>query len=257
MSNKTNKVEKRTIREGDFIYIDYTAKVKENNKIIETTNEEIAKKARIYREDNTYLPRLVIVGKGTILSKVEKELIGANEGDKKTIIISPEEGFGKRDPKKIRVIPAVELSKRGIIPRPNMRVEVNGKIATVRSVGSGRVQLDFNHPLAGKTLIYDVEIKKILERPFSKIEALTKRWIPDITDNDYSINVKEDYINIIFSDNILLQEKLGAILREIALDVKRFLSNYNTVSFTINVPLKKKETKETPKETQKESQTQA
>src|SRR5438093_8242023 len=54
-------------------------------------------------------------------------------------------------------------------PLPVERIELDGRPAVVRAVGAGRVQVDYNHPLAGRTLIYDVSVEKVLEEENEKI----------------------------------------------------------------------------------------
>ena len=77
-----------------------------------------------------------------------------------TVEISPEKGFGQRDPQKIKRVPIKQLYAKEINPVVGAQIEFQGKDATVRSIGAGRVLLDFNPPLAGKTLIYDAHSNK-------------------------------------------------------------------------------------------------
>lgn len=95
---------------GDFILIDFVAKIKETGEIFDLTIEEIAKKENIYREDEIYEPMLVVFGEGWILEGLEEELIKMNPGEQKIIELPPEKAFGSRDPSKIKVIPARELT---------------------------------------------------------------------------------------------------------------------------------------------------
>ena len=91
---------------GDFLIIDYTAKVKDENRIIETTSVDEAKKAGIYDENEVYEPKLLILGEGWLLPSLEEEISKMNEGEERVIELPPEKAFGLRDPSKIRVIPA-------------------------------------------------------------------------------------------------------------------------------------------------------
>ena len=52
------------IEKGDFILIDYVAKVKETGEVFDTTTEEVAKKERLYKEGEIYESKLVVVGEG-------------------------------------------------------------------------------------------------------------------------------------------------------------------------------------------------
>ncbi|MCQ2410137.1 MAG: FKBP-type peptidyl-prolyl cis-trans isomerase [Elusimicrobiaceae bacterium] len=83
-------------------------------------------------------------GAGHIIPGLEKELLGMKVGDKKTVKVSPEEGYGIVHEEAIRRVP-----KEAIGGADHLKV------------GDKEVVLDFNHPLAGKELTFDVEIKEI------------------------------------------------------------------------------------------------
>jgi len=142
------------LQTGDFILIDYVGKVKETGEVFDTTIEEVAKKERLYKEGEIYEPKLVVLGEGWVLKALEDELLKLEVGKEATVEIPPEKAFGPRDPGKVKLVPLRRLTSKGITPQIGMRIEYDGKMATVRTVGAGRVQLDFNPPLAGKTLVY-------------------------------------------------------------------------------------------------------
>lgn len=228
------------MKKGDFILISYTASVKEDSKVISTNIEEEAKKAGLFEERRIYEPELVIVGKGWVLKGLDEELEKLEVGEEKVIEIPPEKAFGKRDPKKVRVVPARELSARGIIPRVNAEVEINGRRAIVRSVGGGRVVLDFNHPLAGKTIVYKVKVVKKLETIEEKIIELVHRWVPRIERKQISVKlINSDTTEITFPEAILSQERLELIQRGIARDIQRYIPAIKNVRFVVNVALQK------------------
>jgi hypothetical protein len=64
------------VNKGDFIYIEMTGKVEETNEVFETTEEETAKESGIFKEENVYGPRLVIVGDGFVLRGLDDKLPG-------------------------------------------------------------------------------------------------------------------------------------------------------------------------------------
>lgn len=228
------------IRKGDFILINYVAKVKEEDKVIDTNIEEEAKKAGIYDENKVYEPKLVIVGEGWVIKGLDEALEKFEVGEEKELEIPPEKAFGVRDPKKVRVIPAKELSHRGIIPRVNMRVEVNGKTAIIRSVGGGRVVLDFNHPLAGKTIVYKVKVIKKIETIEDKIRELVHRWLPGVNREKISIKVQNNDVQVHLPEEILSYERIGIIERGICRDIFKYISNVKRVSFIVTLEKKEK-----------------
>jgi len=233
------------IKRGDFVLISYVARVKEDGRVISTNMEEEAKKAGIYEEGRLYEPELVIVGEGWVLKGLDEELEKFEVGEEREVELPPERAFGKRDPSKIRVISARELSRRGIVPRVNMEVEVDGRRAIVRSVGGGRVVLDFNHPLAGKTIVYRVKIIKKLEGLDEKILELAHRWLPRLSKSKISVSVAEDGTAVIeLPEEVLGYERLGLIQRGITRDIERYLSNISAVRYVVTVKLRRQRASE-------------
>ena len=147
------------IQKSDFIVVDYTGKVKETGEVFDTTSEEIAKENKLYKEGDIYEPRLVVVGEGWVLKALDEALLGFKLNKKETVEISPENAFGNRDPEKVKLVPLRRLAARGINPKLGAQIEYDKRLATVRTMGSGRVTLDFNPPLAGKTLVYEVTVQ--------------------------------------------------------------------------------------------------
>lgn len=210
------------VKEGDFVLVDYVVCVKEEGTVVETNIEEEAKKAGIYDERIRYEPRLVIVGEGVFFEDVEKGLVGLEEGQEKEIELPPEKAFGLRDPNKVKTIPARELSRRGIVPRAGREIELeDGQRGRIIHVGGGRVVVDFNHPLAGKTLIYKVKVVKILKTLEEKVQGLVDRWLGGI--GGVKISSSNGVVELVMPEEALFVSGLGARLRGLTRDVKRAL----------------------------------
>jgi len=197
------------IKNQDFVLIDFIARIKETNKIFDLTDEETAKKENLFRKDIKYSPVLVIIGENTSLKGLEKSLIGKEVDQEYTIEIPPEEGFGKKDPKLIRIVPSRIFKEKNINPFPGLQVNIDNIIGTIRSVSGGRIIIDFNHPLAGKNLIYQIKIIKKLETDQEKTNALLEHYL-----KDYEIELKDTELTIKTKNNIqkqtaqLLEEKI-------------------------------------------------
>ncbi|CAB49667.1 FKBP-type peptidyl-prolyl cis-trans isomerase [Pyrococcus abyssi] len=250
------------VNRGDVIRINYTGRVKETGEIFDTTYEDVAKEAGIYNPKGVYGPVPIAVGAGHVIPGLDKRLIGLEVGKKYTIEVPPEEGFGLRDPKLIKVFTIGQFKKQGIIPFPGLEVEVTtesgrkmkGRIITV---SGGRVRVDFNHPLAGKTLVYEVEIVEKIEDPIEKIKALIELRLPMIDKDKLIIEVGEKEVRVEFNDQNIDSRTL--ILGEILLESDIKFLGYEKVEFkpSIEELLKPKQeqeeqTKET-KETKEES----
>ena len=219
------------LQKGDFILIDYIGKVKETGEVFDTTIEEIAKKERLYKEGEIYEPKLVVLGEGWVLKALEDEILKLDVGAKSTIEIPPEKAFGPRDPEKVRLVPLRRLVAKGITPQIGMRIEYEGKMATVRTVGAGRVQLDFNPPLAGKTLVYEVTVQKKLETKTEKINALIHRRIPIVDIEKFKLKITKTNITIEMPEDAFYIEGIQLAKRGIAMDIQKFFPEVTAVKF--------------------------
>ena len=217
---------------GDFVLIDYIAKVKETSEIFDTTMEEVAKKEKLYKEGETYEPKLIVIGEGWVLKALDENLPSLEPGKTAPVEIPPDKAFGNRDPEKVRLVPLRRLLAKNITPQLGMRVEFEGKLAIVRTMGAGRVQLDFNPPLAGKTLVYEVTAQKKLETKEEKLSALIHRRIPQVDASKFSVKTKKTALEIEVPEEAFYVEGLQAAKRGVALDVQKFFSEIDTVRFT-------------------------
>jgi peptidylprolyl isomerase len=220
------------LQKGDFIIIDYVAKVKETGEVFDTTSEETAKKERLYKEGEIYEPKLVVIGESWVLKALDENL-ESMEVDKATSVeLSPDKAFGGRDPAKVKRVSLRHLAAEGINPTLGMRVEHDGKMATVRAIGAGRVLLDFNLPLAGKTLVYNVTVKKKLETQEEKIAALIHRRTPAVEEAKFKFTVKTKTVNVEMPEDAFYLEGIQVAKRGIAMDIQKFFPKITAVKFT-------------------------
>ena len=220
-----------TLQKGDFILIDYTAKVKETNEVFDTTIEETAKKEKLHKEGEIYEPKLVVIGEGWVLKALDESLTTMELSKAASVEIPPEKAFGPRDPEKIKRVPLKHLTAKGTTPAIGMRIDYNGKMATVRSIGAGRVLLDFNPPLAGKTLIYEVTVNRKLETNEEKIAALIHRRIPVVDAEKFKFAIKEKTLTIEMPEDTFYIEGVQIAKRGIAMDMQRFLPELAEIKF--------------------------
>ncbi|MCS7138807.1 MAG: peptidylprolyl isomerase [Crenarchaeota archaeon] len=215
---------------GSLILVDYTLTVKETGNVIETTIEEDAKKASIYKESEKYSPRLIHLGSKWVLESWEEELLKSEVGVEKTVEIPPEKAYGFRDPNKVKTYAARRFSKpQELIP--GALVEVDNKIGVVRNISGGRVQVDFNPPLAGKTLVYRFKIVKVLEDDSEKIRYLVNRRLPEVSVEEVSVEIREETATIILPNKVLLSDGIQQIKKAVFEDVVSIIKGINTVKF--------------------------
>ena len=106
-------------------------------------------------------PVVYLHGRNNIVPGLESELKGKKSGDKLTAVVAPEQGYGTRNESAVQRVPLKHLATKGPI-QPGQMVVVNtregGRQARVLKVGHFNADLDLNHPLAGKTLTFDIVI---------------------------------------------------------------------------------------------------
>jgi peptidylprolyl isomerase len=219
------------LQKGDFILINYTAKVKETNEVFDTTTEEVAKKEHLFKEGEIYDPKLVVIGEGWVLKALDDSLITMETNKPTTVEIVPDKGFGQRDPEKVKLVPLKQLLAKEINPVIGARIEYQGKMASVRSIGAGRVLLDFNPPLAGKTLIYAVTVNKKLESNEEKIGALIHRRVPVVEENNFKLTIQDKSLTIDMPEVAFYIEGIQIAKRGIALDIQKFIPDLAETKF--------------------------
>ena len=123
-------------------------------------------------ETTTENPLTYLHGIGMMIPKFEAELVGLKAGDAKSFVITPEEGYGEIDPNAIAQLPLEMFEESGLPPvgamLPLTDNAGNQFRALVVEVTDSAVVADLNHPMAGKTLAFDVEV--ISNRPATEDE---------------------------------------------------------------------------------------
>ena len=252
-----------TFSKGSLILIDYTAKVKDTEEVFETTSEEEAKKHSLHESNVKYQPKLVAVGESWIIKGVDEELEKTSVGDKKTIEVTPDKGFGQRDTSKVRKIPLRKLGEDAEKVSIGDTIDVDGKKGIVRFIGAGRVQIDYNHRFAGKTILYDVNILKELKSDEEKISGILKRWMP-VKDDKILFKKTGNEIDITMPEEIFRADNLPTIKHLVQAEIFKFIPTPKKISF-IETYVKKqtdsqaktKSTKTESKETKKPKKTKA
>ncbi|MBN1941093.1 MAG: peptidylprolyl isomerase [Candidatus Diapherotrites archaeon] len=181
---------------GKIVLVNYTGRITANNEAFETTVEKTAVDAGIFDERRQYKPMPVVVGSGEMLKPIEEALEKMKSGEEKKIKIAAAQAFGERKPEFIRVVPLAEFKKKNINPVPGMIISLNDMQGRVQSVSGGRVRVDFNHPLAGKELEYDIKIEKELRNNKEKIEAFFDKFFGAIPEKEKKLVIKESKVEV-------------------------------------------------------------
>ena len=215
---------------GSLILVDYTSKVKDTGEVFETTIEEEAKKHSFYDPSVKYQPKLVSVGESWVIKGFDEALEKTSVGDKKTIEITSDKGFGERDTGKVRMIPLRKLGEDAEKVSIGDTVEVGNKKGIVRFIGSGRVQIDYNHRFAGKTVLYDINVLKELKTDDEKTSGILKRYLP-VKDDKILFKKTGSALDITIPEEMFRADGLHAIKHFIQTDVFKFLPTLEKVNF--------------------------
>jgi FKBP-type peptidyl-prolyl cis-trans isomerase 2 len=160
------------MEEGDLVLIDYVGKT-QDGEIFDLSNEERAKEEGAYSERMDYQPVPVLIGHGYVIEGLEDVLKDMEAGDRKEDLKIPsEKAYGSRDSDQIQTYPEKEFNKQDVNVRVGDTIMVGNRQGKVLSKGSGRVRVDFNHPLSGQDLEYEVEVLEKVEKDKEKAEKI-------------------------------------------------------------------------------------
>jgi len=158
-----------TLKEKDFIEIEFTGKIKDG----EVFDSNIKKDLMKLNPNAKTEPFVFSIGQSMFLKGIDDFLIGKNIG-KHVIELTPDKAFGKRDPKLIQMMPVKVFHEQKINPVPGYAFNFDGRIGKVLTSSGGRVIVDFNNPLAGKEIVYNINILRKIEDINEKIKSINE-----------------------------------------------------------------------------------
>ena len=171
---KAEEAAETSIKAGDIVLADFDAWIQETNELFDTTSEALAKEHDMFNEKFTYGPQPLIIGKGRLFPGLDESMLKAQVGKEYELVIPPDKAAGPRDPKLVELHPLREFLKQEIEPRVGLEVTVKNKPAIITAVTAGRVRLDFNNRLAGRTLKYKYKIVEKPTKPAEVVKLLLK-----------------------------------------------------------------------------------
>lgn len=207
------------LKKGDFIEINFIGRLKENNHIFDLTDEKIAKQNNLYNKDLKYKPVIICLGFNDIIKGLDKELIGKDIGKYK-VEIKAEDGFGKKRHDLIKLMPGSLFLKSNIKPVKGLQVNLDGIIGKIISVSGGRCVVDFNHPLSGKDLIYEVDVLRLVNDLKEKVESVLR-----LVNDKFEVTIEDN--NVIIKG---IKKELQSKLNE---ELKNRIEEIKTIDFKI------------------------
>ncbi len=185
-------------KDGDFLEVEYTLWSDADARVLESTNEKVAKEANIYSDKVKYEPILVILGSGAVVKGMESALMGMDLNTPKKFSLKPADAFGERNADLVRVMPLSEFKKHDINPYPGMRLKMDNMTITVKSINSGRVVVDANHPYAGMAITYELKVVKNITSEDEKIKILGKTYGAEPSE----VKISGSQVQMVYKDSV-------------------------------------------------------
>jgi FKBP-type peptidyl-prolyl cis-trans isomerase 2 len=150
------------IESGDRVTMEYVARTAADDEVFDTSRRDVAIETGLADEQTkSYTPLTVTVGEGELIDGLDTGLIGLQEGDTETFTIPPEEAYGEwTDEQTVSYSPgSFKGMLEGTDPEVGMNVQIKGgRTGEIIEATEETVRIDFNHDLAGETLVFEVEI---------------------------------------------------------------------------------------------------
>ena len=148
-----------TPNEGDSVNVHYTGKLEEDGTVFDTSRQP--------GEGQQAEPLSFTLGEQKVIPGFEQAVADMEPGEKRTITLSPEQAYGPRRDDMVQQVDKSELPD-DLDARPGQQLQLrmqNGQTVPVviTDVTDDQITIDANHPLAGKTLVFDIELVSVDE----------------------------------------------------------------------------------------------
>ena len=183
------------MKDGDFIKLNFEMYVGEDKKLVSTNSEQLAKDNDIYDENVHYRDAVLIVGSENLFNEINESFKSAEAGKEYEVTITPENAYGIRDAKNIKVHTVREFQRHEIDPVPGKEITLGNRRGRVISVTPGRVLVDYNHQWAGKTVLYKYKVLGVVDSDAEKIKALID-YNYSVDSEKFTVTVKGKNVEI-------------------------------------------------------------
>lgn len=198
-----------------MLKVSFTGKEMLEGRVFDTTDANVAKENNLFDEKRAYKPLVIILGEKELLPLVEEQLYDLKAGEEKSVKLMPKDGFGERQSDLVRVVPLKSFIDQKINPAPGLLFRAGDYFGKVQSVSGGRVRVDFNHPLAGRELEYEIKLegevtdkKEIAERLFEKYYSFVPGAEKEVNENKLLVSMHPETIKNLEKINASIK-KLG------------------------------------------------
>lgn len=163
------------LQKKDFVEFEFTGKIKDTNELFDSN---IADELKKINPQAIAKPYIIPLGEGFFMPAVEEFFIGKPETSASyEIPLTPDKAFGFRNSQFVQIIPIKVFYDQKVNPTPGSVFNFDGRLGKVLSVNGGRVVTDFNHPLAGKEVIYKINLLRKVDDLNQKTKALIEFFL--------------------------------------------------------------------------------
>ncbi len=213
--------------------VEYSIYIKDTGELVDTTSEAEAKLNRKYVEGSIYEPEVVVVGEGRFFQGFEEALTSCKESEEVEFEVPPEKAFGPRDPGKIRTFPRRLFERQNVKLEVGKEVRIDGELGRILAIEGGRVVVDFNHPLAGKTLKLKLKVLRVVNDPTEAIRYLVKRRLRGVKPEDIlvKVNPESGQATIEIPRRFRVSSEIQYLKSLAAYDILKYVKGVNEVVF--------------------------
>ena len=192
------------LQKKDFIEIEFTGRVKDGEIFDSNILEDMKELHEGHSHEIEAKPIIFCLGEGMFLKGIDDFLIGKEVGNYQ-IELSPDRAFGARLAQLVQMVPIKVFQSQKLNPIPGSVFNFDGRIAKVLTVSGGRVIVDFNNPLAGKTVIYNIRVLK-------KVEVLNEKV--------------KSFIDFLFRQELMFSIEGNKVILEVEKQMAEFVSMF-------------------------------
>ena len=196
------------LEKKDFIEIDFTGSIKDGEVFDSTIKEDLEKLHYGHDHPIEVKPFVFCLGEGMFLKSIDDFLVGKEIGKSYEIELNPEKAFGKRNQELVQMIPLKIFREKNVNPVQGATLNFDGRIGKILSVSGGRVIVDFNHFLSGKTLTYKINVLRKIDDLNEKVNALNefffrKKFDFEVKDGKLIMKVETSLVKVVelFKEN--------------------------------------------------------
>ncbi len=198
MANQDVQSSSGKTKKRDFIELEFLGRDALTGEAFDTNIPSEAKKLNLKAEAK---PMIICIGEDMVVKGFDKALEDKESGKKYKIKLSPDEAFGKRIAKLVKLIPKKIFTDNKMQPVAGMTVALDNMIARIVSASGGRIMVDFNNPLAGKEIEYEFEVKRFVTDTKEKVNSIQNFFFRQ----EFPFDLDNEKRKIIFDDVNLTQ----------------------------------------------------